>query len=244
MKSESSFFVHNPAQIISYLNLLVKRKCLLAVHFGEDDEFFLTPIIEIDKKNNSIILDYGPQEYLNKKILNSPKITFSTEYSGIPVSFSGTNLTTITYKGEPAFKMSLPGSIFWRERREFYRVKSPISKFSYCWLKLNNQEQINLNLYDISIAGFSMLNDRNEYFNRLTPATHFEQCELILSETSKDTISLEICGTTIINPEKPNKIERISCKFTHITPTFETTIQRYMQQIEIENKLKGVAFQR
>lgn len=244
MKSESSFFIHNPEQIISHLYLLVKRKCLLAAHFGNNEEFFLTTIIEIDKKNNTIILDYGSKEHLNKRILHSQKINLSTEYSGIPVTFSGARLTKIQYKGEPAFRMPLPASIFWRERREFYRVKSPISKFTYCWLKLSNQERINLNVHDISIAGFSMLNDCNEYFNRLIPATRFEQCKLILSETSEDTVSFEICGTTIINPEKSNKIERISCKFTQITPTFETTIQRHIQHIEIENKQKGVAVQR
>jgi len=244
MQSESSFFIHNPAQIISHLSLLVKRKCLLTAHLGNNDEFFLTTIIEIDKKNNAVILDYGPQEHLNKKILHSQKITFSTEYSGIPVTFSGAKLTKIHHKGEPAFKMSLPNSIFWRERRKFYRVKLPVSKFSHCWLKLNNQERINLNVSDISIAGFSMLNDYNEHFNRLIPTSRFERCKLTLSETSEDIISFEICGATTINPEKTNKIERLSCKFTQITPAFETTIQRHMQHIEIEHKQKGVALQR
>lgn len=239
MENESSFLIYNPKQIISHLSLLVKRKCQLVAYFGNNDEFILTTIIEIDKENN-VILDYGPNEYINKKSLHSQKITFSGKYLGIPIAFSGTKLTKIQYKGEPAFKMSLPGSIFWRERRKFYRVKSPISKFTYCWLELNQQERINLKVFDISIAGFSMLNDCNEYFNRLIPDIRFEQCRLILSETSEDIVSFEIRGVSVINPKRLNKIERISCKFIQITPTFESAIQRYMQQIEIENKKKGV----
>jgi len=43
----------------------------------------------------------------------------------------------------------------------------------------------------------------------------------------------------ITNPENLTRMEKIGCKFTRITPAFENTIQRYMQQIERETRQKN-----
>jgi c-di-GMP-binding flagellar brake protein YcgR len=73
----------------------------------------------------------------------------------------------------------------------------------------------------------------------MIPDTHFEQCKLILADTGEDTISFKIRRSKyIINPENLNRMEKIGCKFTRITPAFENTIQRYMQQLERENRQK------
>jgi c-di-GMP-binding flagellar brake protein YcgR len=238
MEGESSFLIRNQAQIISHLSLLFTNKCLLSANFGDNNNSFITTILEIDKKNNSLILDYAPKEYLSRQALDSPNTFFKTEYLGIKVTFQVTRLAKTQHEGHPAFIMPIPESILWLQRREFYRVKSPISKSSYCRLILEDREPIDLKLYDISLSGFSMLNEYSEIFHLLVLNAHFDQCKLILSETGEDTVSFEVRSLYIINPEKLNKIEKIGCKFTRITSAFESTIQRYMQKIERENKLK------
>jgi c-di-GMP-binding flagellar brake protein YcgR len=238
MESESSFLICNQAQIISHLSLLFNNKCLLSANFGDNNDSFITTIMEIDKKNNSLILDYAPKEYLSQQALNSPNISFKTEYLGIKVTFHETRLAKTQHEGHPAFIMPIPEAILWLQRREFYRVKSPISKSSYCRLILEGREPIDLKLYDISLSGFSMLNEASEISHLLVFNAQFDQCKLILSETGEDNISFEVRSVYIINPEKLNKIEKIGCKFTRITSAFESAIQRYMQKIERENKLK------
>jgi c-di-GMP-binding flagellar brake protein YcgR len=238
MESESTFLIGNQAQIISHLSLLFNNKCLLSANFADNNDSFLTTIIKIDKKNNSLILDYAPKEYLSQQVLNSPVIIFKTEYLGIKVSFQVTQLAKTQHEERPAFIMPIPEAILWVQRREFYRVKSPISKSSYCRLILEDREPIDLKLYDISLSGFSVLNESREISHLLVLNAQFDQCKLILSETGEDTISFEVRNVYIINPEKLNKIEKIGCKFTYITSAFESAIQRYMQRIERENKLK------
>jgi c-di-GMP-binding flagellar brake protein YcgR len=174
-------------------------------------------------------------------LLDSPKITFKTEYLGIKIAFDATRLAKIQHQGVSVFAIPVPESLLWIEARDFYRVKSPISKPSYCRLELKGQEPINLKLYDISLAGFSILNASSETSALMIPETHFEQCKIILADTGEGTVSFEIRSKYIINPENSensDRIEKIGCKFTKITPAFENTIQRYMQQIERENRQK------
>ena len=244
MEYESAFLIRSPKKIFSKLSILLKNKCLLTAYFGDNDDSFITTILDIYVENNHLTFYHGPKENLIEQLLNSPKITFETEYLGIKVAFEAIKLAKIEHQGVPIFVIPIPESILWMEARNFYRVKSPASKSSYCQLILKDQEPINLKLYDISLAGFSILTDSKEVSELMIPDTHFEQCKLILADEDadadedEDTISFEIRSKYIINPETLNKMEKIGCKFTRITPAFENTIQHYMQQIERENRQK------
>lgn len=234
MSDISSFSIQNPKQIINHLLLLVKNKCLLSARFGENNESYITTLLAINEKNNTVVLDYGSKEDLNQRILNAGKVAFDTDYNGIKVSFIGTALKKITYKGEAAFSMSVPKSLYWMQRREYYRVKVPISKASYCQLIVEGMEPVNLKLYDISLTGFAMLNVSKKVSEVLIPGTSLSQCKLILTEVGEGMISFEICAKYIINPDKVQKIQKIGCKFINLSRPLEDLIQRYMYQIQRE----------
>ena len=239
MSDTSSFSIQNSKQIISHLSLLVKNKCLLSARFGANNESYITTLLGIDEKNNAVVLDYGPKEDLNQRILNASKISFDTDYRGIKVSFTGSALKKITFKGEAAFSMSIPKSLYWMQRREYYRVKSPLTKPSYCQLIIEDRKPVNLKLYDISLTGFAMLNVSKEISELLSLGTTLTQCKLILSDVGEGVVSFEICNKYIINPDKLQKIQKIGCKFVKITRSVEENIQRYMHQIQREDLQKS-----
>ena len=234
----SSFLIQNSKQINSHLLLLVKSKCLLSAHFGENNESYITTFLGINEKSNTVVIDYGPKEDLNQHILRAAKISFDTEYNGIKVSFTGTGLKKINHKGEAAFSMSIPKSLYWMQRREYYRVKSPMSKPSYCQLILDDKKPVNLKLYDVSLSGFAMLNISNEISDLLVPGKTFEQCKLILSGTGEGIISFEVCTKYVINPDKLQKIQKVGCRLIKVTHSVEDIIQRYMNQIQRDDLQK------
>ncbi len=239
MEYESAFLIRSPEEIIGKLSILLKNKYLLTAYYGDNDDSFITTILEINIKNNLLIFYHSPKQDAIGQFLNSPIITFETEYLGIKVIFDAIKVAKIQHQGLSLFAIPIPESILWIDARNFNRVKSPISKSSYCQLTLKNQDPINLKLYDISLAGFSVLNGSSEISALMIPDTHFEQYKLILADTGEDTISFEIRSKYIMNPENLDRIEKIGSKFTRITPEFEDTIQRYMQQIERESRQKN-----
>lgn len=238
MQYESAFLIHSPEQIISKLSILLKNKCLLTVYYGENDNSFITTLLDINIKTNSLIFYHSPKEESIKELLDSPVITFRTEYLGIKVAFDTIQLEKIQYEGLSVFAISIPDSLLWIEAREFYRVKPPVSKSGYCQLTLKDQKPINLKLYDISLIGFSILTDSKEVSDLMPLNSSFEQCKLILADKGEGIISFEILNKVLINPEDSNRIEKIGCKFTCIKPAFEDTIQRYMGEIERELRQK------
>ena len=237
MSDDSSYTISNPRLIVHNLSILVKNRCLIGVHFGEGKGYYLTEVIEINEETKTIIFDCSRKEELNQLLLNSKKVTFEAGFAGIKSSFKGSNIQLTTHKGEAAFIMPLPESIFWLQRREFFRITSPRSKSSYCLVRSENHEPIKLLLYDISLTGFSVLNTSTEVSEIMIPGTQFEKCRLVLTGAGEDTISFKVCTKIIINPEKIDslKVQKIGCLFTKISLRFESTVQRYINQLQRES---------
>ncbi|MDP3875696.1 MAG: flagellar brake protein [Methylobacter sp.] len=231
MNDISSYSVKNSKQIIGYLSLLVKSKCLLSARFGAD-ESYITTLLYVNEKNNVVILDYGAKEELNQHILKTNKVMFDAEYKGIKVSFIGSGITKTTYKGEFAFTIPIPKVLYWMERREFYRVKPPIAAPAYCQLIIGDNKPVNLKLYDISLSGFAMLNLSKDISDLLTPGTIVPEGKLKLSETEESTVAFEVCTKYVINLDKSKKIQKIGCKLIKLTRPVERNIQVYMQRVE------------
>jgi len=229
---DSSFLITNPKQIIHNLTLLWKAKCLLSVYFGDNNESFITAIIEIDPKKNSLRLDAGPKEYLNQQLLASKNVSFKTELSGIQVAFAGKNLSKSRRGDQAALCLPIPETITWVERRKFYRIKSPLSNPASCRFDLAEAVTVSLNLHDISISGFSLLYDNPEFSEQLIPTAHFDRCKLFLPDIGHAPIAFTVRNKLALNPDKPDKTQRIGCEFASITPAIESEIQRYMQLIE------------
>ena len=238
MNDLSYFSIQNPKQIINRLSLLVKNRCLVGARFGEDNASYISTLLGIDEKNNTVILDYGPNEDFNQHILKAGEATFDTDYKGIKVSFTGAELKKITHQGYPAFSMATPKSLLWLERREYYRVKSPLSKPSYCQFIIEGRDPVDLRLYDISLTGCALLNVSNEISELMIPGTTIRECKLILPGEGEGMISFEVCAKYVVNSDKLKNIQKIGCKFINLTHQLDEAIQRYMQQIQREDLQK------
>ncbi|MCK5829918.1 MAG: flagellar brake protein [Methylococcales bacterium] len=244
MQNISEYKNQNQKQILSYLKLLLTEKCLISANFGANKkDTFLTAFIEVDQKQQTITIDCGPKEYLNKRLLSSPIIKFSTKYQGIKVLFEGRKVKKAGSPSQPSFTIAIPNSIYWIQRRQFYRVKSPLSKNSFCVVSLYNEKtkeetMLKLQLYDISATGFSFINESMEFNELFNPSLKFEQCKLILENEEEHPISFETIHNTFLNPNNPKVGVRIGCCFTEVASMLQSSIIRYMQEVEREIKHK------
>lgn len=242
MSNDSSYLKRNPQAIVKYLNLLIEHNCLVTINFGEGQTAFVTGLLLVDSKNNKLLFDKGADAGLNKQLLRAGSALFTSNYGGISVEFSSQKIQETSFKGQMVFAMALPESICWQERREFYRLRIPLSVSAYCEIALANQSKLQFKMYDISIAGFSMLiePDDQEAIDLLVLDKQFTQCQLRLSASENITIDFLVCD--IIQPgNKKLPHYKIGCKFTKISMLSESAIQRYMQktQLESERKTRG-----
>ena len=178
MENLSDFLVNTPKQVLIHLKTLAAKKCLLTLTF-EETFSFLTAILDIDEKKQLITIDCGPKEYLNKKLLSANIVHFKTELGGIKVSFEGRDIKKAGETGQTALSIKIPEHLYWMQRRKFYRVRSPLSKNSYCSISFpgtdEKTEPLHYTLYDLSATGFSMLSESKEQATPLTLDTEFKK---------------------------------------------------------------------
>lgn len=55
MEYESAFVIHGSDNVIRKLQILFKKKCILTVHYGYDDETFVTTIFELNLTDDSMV---------------------------------------------------------------------------------------------------------------------------------------------------------------------------------------------
>ena len=249
MSNENDYLVRNSKRIVEYLTDLYKGKCIISAHFGENNAAFLTAILAIDAKKNTLKLDAAPSELLNKELLSSTKVLFRTEIHGIKVSFSGKNIKKISNSAGTAFEMPMPTAIFWMQRRQFYRVKVPLAHTgSYCKIICRTAESEGakesvqtgkFKLVDLGITGFAFLNPDSRFSEHFAEGKSYSECCLYLHEGSHSDISFSIKDITVAKLSPTSNQQRIGCLFTDVSPTFQSGIQRYMQDIERQQKNIG-----
>jgi len=240
MENISKYLVKNPKQILSYLKILAHEKCLIAASFGENSSF-LTAILDFDEKNQRITIDCGPKEYLNKELLSSGIVECKADFKGIKVLFKGRAIKKAGKPNQPALSIKIPEQLYWVQRRTFYRVRSPLSKNSYCSFNLQAPDQdepatLNLKLFDLSATGFSMISEDLESAKKIPLGSEFNNCTLTLDETETHKISFIPRNVHSVNPSNPTKNQRIGCEFIDLSPRAENAFLRYMQAIEREIK--------
>jgi c-di-GMP-binding flagellar brake protein YcgR len=250
MEKESDYLIRNPNLVLSHFRDIVKNRCIISAHFGEAKHSYLTSIIEIDPKKRLIELDCAPDESLNSELLACAKVLFRTEFDGIKVSFAGKNIKQIKKNGEKLFVMPIPDSIFWMQRRQCYRAKIP-EKHTHCFTQfvvttLYEDETgvhalpnlTRFKVVDISITGMAFLNVTPGLADYVLPPKEYQNCVLHLHD-EQDTearVSFRITNVNKIRSNRAIVAQRVGCQFTEIPPGFDAILQRYVQEIELQQR--------
>jgi c-di-GMP-binding flagellar brake protein YcgR len=140
MSDDDSAMLRNRAMIVNNLAMLVKNKCNVSASLG-GKETLLTVLIAINHKEGTIVLDYGSSAYLNKKLLAVKNPKFNTVFIGIQVAFHVDQVTIGKFKGADCFMIDIPDSLYWYNRREYYRVDTPTLNPAYIEIEIAEPEE-------------------------------------------------------------------------------------------------------
>jgi c-di-GMP-binding flagellar brake protein YcgR len=237
MQNDADYMVYNKPQIISHLNSLCKKRCLILLSFGESQSF-VTMLAAIEPQRDRVLFDCAPAEHVNSHLLSASKAEFNANFSGIEVHFQGNHIKRTQWDGATVFSMPIPQSIQWMQRRQFYRVRLPLLRSTLVKICVEDQFLADLPLYDISISGFSLVNEVSGLSHFFEKGRTFPGCRLILENFLNQEIEFEVMHVLPFNPSQPDSAQKIGCKFIALKPAVESGIQLYMQRQERKDLAK------
>ena len=183
-------------------------------------------------KKNLLVLDYGPNHALNKKLLAADKIVFTARHDMVEIRFSSGSIKQVKYNGEPAFATPIPTSVLYLQRREYFRIKPLISHPVYCQLSREDANPLKLRIIDICIKGLSLQDD--DFQLKVSEGDRFEKCKLILPANPKLSLGLEVCYTKTINLSDGLKTNRVGGRFSNPNVNDEYVLQRFINMVQLE----------
>lgn len=242
----SKFLLYSKTEIVSILRALIQKGAMLTVYFDQGKSFLLTTLLALGQDNNGFILDLGSDNEMNNKALLADKLIFTTQVDKVKIQFSLNKLSPTSYDGRPAFRAALPETLLRLQRREYFRLSTPIASPIKCVIPMKRDDGSALvaeaPLLDISGGGVGLMVHR-EQADLYEIESIFNGCKIALPEEGLLVTTLRVRNAFDVTTKNGSHYVRAGCEFVDLQGSRLTLIQRYITRIERERKarLSGMA---
>src|SRR6476620_7196027 len=110
-EDNEKYAIHSQTAILSILRAMMQSNCLMTCHISPNDVSILTSIIDIDPQNGEMILDYGPDEAINKQALDADELDVVAYLEKVRIEFICDGVEKIEYEERDAFLASIPETL-------------------------------------------------------------------------------------------------------------------------------------
>lgn len=119
---------------------------------------FITRLLSVDE--TSLVFDFGSNDYDNQLAKEAYDLLIIAETKGARLEFNLASLAAIEYEGKAAFTSQLPDKLWKIQRREFFRVGTPLNPIFRCYIPWpDGSGEGRLRLQDLSLGGIVVLSD-------------------------------------------------------------------------------------
>ena len=238
----SPYQVHSHREIIALLRNIGEHNQLVRMLINGGAEAIVTSILKVDEASRSVLIDCAPSALINQRILESDNISFETVLEHIRILFFVTHVDTCLYENLPAFRIAIPESLIRLQRREFYRVPTPVANPLRCAIHIPHETaggtmtKVVVTLQNVSGGGIAMVDENMVLDNTIGRVYH--DCQISLPGGTLVVASLQIRNSHEITLTNGRTIRRLGCRFMDLPKAMLAAVQRYITKLERERNAK------
>lgn len=239
--TDSNYYVHSRVEIASILRTIMQKNSSLSVYFDEGNSFIVTSILNIDDVQGTIILDRGPDPRANARLPQASRLVCITSVDKVKVQFICTDAAVIEHDGREAFRVPMPDKLLRLQRREYFRLTTPVVNPIKCVLTAQAGSEIcqmELNIADISCGGLATTSSTT--LPLFEPNTRFE-CRIVLSDTGTLQTTVELRNTFEVTLANGRRLRRCGYQFIAFTEKDRVLVQRYIMQQQRMRRARSMA---
>ena len=237
--------VYSRKEIVALLRSIGERNQLVRMIINGGTESVVTSILKIDEPNGVVIIDCAPSPLQNQRILQSDNISFETLLEHIRILFFVTKIESCIFENLPAFRFAIPASLIRLQRREFYRVLTPVTNPVRCAITVPREDgygsiTVVLTLQNVSGGGIAMVDEKK----LLDPTIGriYKDCRIDLPGGTLVVATLQIRNAQEITLANGKSIRRLGCLFLDLPKSMMNAVQRYITKMEREQNAKATGF--
>ena len=226
-------------EIISLLRNIGEKNQLIRMLIHGEADVCVTSILAVDADTNTLILDRSVNAEQNLRILAAKRISYETTLDKIRILFGSEGVGATEFEGRPAFRVDVPATLVRLQRREFYRMATPVSNPVRAIVPLPEELGGGTAIFplaDISCGGIALLD--NKFMLGNTIGVNYPGCRIDLPDIGTVMTTLQVRNSldlTLLN-NKANR--RLGCHFTDISSANLAMVQRYITKLERERNAR------
>ncbi|MYM85511.1 flagellar brake protein [Duganella sp. FT50W] len=232
------FEVESRREIYALLRGIGEKNQLIRMLIGGEADVCVTSILAVDEAANAVFLDCSIDAEQNQRVLKARRLSFETTLDKVRILFAAEQVEMTTYQGNPAFKIAIPTTLIRLQRREFYRIATPVTNPVRVQIALPAAlgGPATFPLADISCGGIAILDNKMVLGQAI--GKEYPDCSIDLPEIGPVTTTLQVRNAldlTLLN-NKTNR--RLGCEFINISRGNLSAVQRFITKLERERNAR------
>jgi len=234
-ENRSPYQVDSRKEVIVLLKSLQEQRQPINMIINDGTEVIVTLLLHVDEQNNTLIFDPAMTEAANRHLLETPRVYFEGSLQRISIQFSSSSMSRTAHLGNAALSCTIPTSVIRLQRREYYRISTPVTNPIMCVLDVpedNGGGTIKLPLLDISCGGVVLMDEQkvlNADFGTL-----YENCKLDLPGVGLVNVTLQVRNSLNLVLMNHKASRRIGFQFIKLPNAVMAQIQKLITKIERE----------
>jgi c-di-GMP-binding flagellar brake protein YcgR len=236
----SPYQVNSRREVIALLRSLETQRQLITMLAAGGADPVITTVLEVDEENGKLYIDVAPNPALNRRIAASDNISFETVLDHIRILFFTNEIRECQHGGLPALEMAIPPSLIRVQRREYYRVPTPVASPVRCSIPLpddgHGQQIVTVTLQNVSGGGIALVDDKKLLDD--TIGLVYKDCQIHLPGNTTVVTSLQVRNSKDLNLPNGKSVRRIGFLFVDMPRSMMNAIQRFITKLEREQNAK------
>jgi c-di-GMP-binding flagellar brake protein YcgR len=239
LESWHDYEVESRREIVALLRQISEKNQLIRVLIKGEADVCVTSLLEVDPDTGTLIIDRSINHEQNARIAASNKVMCETSLDKIRIVFGLQGLRETRFEGSIAIAADIPATLIRLQRREFYRMPTPVTSPVRATIPLPAElggGTAVFPLADISCGGIAILDNKHQLGT--TIGETYLNCRIELPEIGPVTTSLQIRNSLDMTLLNNKTSRRLGCEFVDISRGNLAAVQRYITRLERERNAR------
>jgi flagellar brake protein len=223
----------SPSEMSIVLRPLVQRGDMLTVA-GVTSQI-VTQLLEVEPRERRIVFDWGGDEDSNRQLLQERQLQFKGAPEGVRLEFTTEAAQAIEYEGRQAFEVTFPEKVYYFQRREYFRVPTPILDPYSAKGMYEDGASFRCELHDVSLGGIALRTDAARLADTEI-GTVFNGVMLDLGPFGTLAVDLELRAPRTTVTASGGVRHVVGFRFTTLSGAAEGVLQRLITKIEARRR--------
>ena len=224
-------------EILERLRIMERQKILVTAIPGGQSSGFITTIVKVLPEKGMLALDASPNPSLNADVMDAESVSFEAQVDGIAAHFTATEVCEATLDGQQVFAVPIPASLYWLQRRSFFRVPVLLSLRVKCRIPLTAEQVTEFDVLNLSLRGVAIQDRSNQFRAAADVGTHFSNCTLDAPGLKGEPFGLELRNIIQVKGlEGRSSSWRLGFEFSKLSGSFEVGLQKLIYELELQRK--------